>query len=294
MSADRIISLGDGSTQRFGLLSPGTASVGVVVLVGGPQYRAGSHRHFVQLARFLAQAGTPCLRFDHAGIGDSSGNNPGNNAGALPDFCALDAEVDLAISALMQAQPQLQGVVLWGLCDGASAALLYMARRNDPRVRGLCLLNPWVRSAQGEARARVQHYYWERLRNPEFWRKLLGGGVGLGALKGWWAARQLARQAAPATPSGATQCYQMQMAQGYQAFAGPRLVQLSGRDHTAREFEAAGELFPLWRNWQSHAGLTLQHYPEADHTFSRRALQQQSFEDLLSWLHSHWPQEARA
>ena len=30
------------------------APIGVVIVVGGPQYRAGSHRQFVQLARELA------------------------------------------------------------------------------------------------------------------------------------------------------------------------------------------------------------------------------------------------
>ena len=31
--------------------------LGLVVIVGGPQYRAGSHRQFVHLARALAEAG---------------------------------------------------------------------------------------------------------------------------------------------------------------------------------------------------------------------------------------------
>ena len=40
---------------------------GVVIIVGGPQYRAGSHRQFVHLARALAGAGHPVLRFDVRG-----------------------------------------------------------------------------------------------------------------------------------------------------------------------------------------------------------------------------------
>ena len=47
--------------------------VGVVVIVGGPQYRAGSHRQFVLLARELAAAGYAVLRFDYRGMGDSGG-----------------------------------------------------------------------------------------------------------------------------------------------------------------------------------------------------------------------------
>lgn len=47
--------------------------IGVVVVVGGAQYRVGSHRQFVRLARRLAAAGHPVLRFDLPGMGDSPG-----------------------------------------------------------------------------------------------------------------------------------------------------------------------------------------------------------------------------
>ena len=47
--------------------------LGVIVVVGGPQYRAGSHRQFVLLARALADAGHAVLRLDVRGMGDSTG-----------------------------------------------------------------------------------------------------------------------------------------------------------------------------------------------------------------------------
>ena len=43
-------------------------SLGVVIVVGGPQYRVGSHRQFVLLARQLAAAGIATLRFDCRGM----------------------------------------------------------------------------------------------------------------------------------------------------------------------------------------------------------------------------------
>ena len=46
---------------------------GVLMLVGGRQYRAGSHRQFVLLSRRLASADFCCLRFDFRGMGDSTG-----------------------------------------------------------------------------------------------------------------------------------------------------------------------------------------------------------------------------
>lgn len=275
-----------GVPDAFGLLTrPANQSsrVGVLIVVGGPQYRVGAHRHFVSLARQLAAAGICALRFDHRGLGDTGG--------PLQSFEALDDDIAAAIQALMKAEPDLDGVVLWGLCDAAAANLLYVARRSDARVRGLVLLNPWVRSPAGEARTRIQHYYWERLRSPDFWRKLLRGGVGLGALVGWWRLRQQARQklahsAEAPSSAGPVDPFQVQMAQGWRQFPGPVLLQLSGKDHTAREFEGVAEVFSAWRGWAQRPGLTRQDYPDADHTFSRRDLQDASGQAVIDWLGS--------
>ena len=45
------------------------AARGVVILVGGPQYRVGSHRQFILLARFLAAQNFAVSRFDYLGSG---------------------------------------------------------------------------------------------------------------------------------------------------------------------------------------------------------------------------------
>src|SRR3984957_9093857 len=51
---------------------------GIVMIVGGSatgrQYRVGSHRQYVMLARRWAESGLPVLRFDHTGFGDSDGD----------------------------------------------------------------------------------------------------------------------------------------------------------------------------------------------------------------------------
>src|SRR3546814_1414367 len=65
-------------------LPAAAARRGVLIVVGGPQYRAGSHRQFLLIARRLAEQGYPVLRFDHRGIGDSDGPYLG--------FEALDAD----------------------------------------------------------------------------------------------------------------------------------------------------------------------------------------------------------
>ena len=103
------------------------ASVGVVVVVGGPQYRVGSHRQFVLLARALAYAGIPVLRFDYRGMGDSPGEPR--------QFGDVDDDIKAAINTLCENVTTLKKIVIWGLCDAASAALFYAHK--DPRVSGV-------------------------------------------------------------------------------------------------------------------------------------------------------------
>lgn len=250
--------------------------VGVVIVVGGPQYRAGSHRQFVLLARALAQAGYPCLRFDLRGMGDSEGAPQGFES-ATPDIAA-------AIDALLQALPALDRVVLWGLCDAASASLIYWDERRDPRVAGLCLANPWVRSATSLAATHVKHYYLQRLRSPEFWRKLMRGEVAKRAGSELLTNLRLTlrRTGAPRSSAHALP-FQDRMCRAWQAFEGPLLLLLSGADYTAKEFLEVASGAPAWRNSLNKPRLTRLDLPEADHTFSTAA-QKSAVEQATS----HW------
>src|SRR5450759_3426358 len=118
-----------GDTLLGILAAPETpAQTGVVVIVGGPQYRVGSHRQFVLLSRALATAGYGVLRFDYRGMGDSTG--------AQRDFEAVSADIASAIDTLRQRLPSVKYIALWGLCDAAAAALLYCHDTQDPRVTG--------------------------------------------------------------------------------------------------------------------------------------------------------------
>ncbi len=247
-----------------------TQHTAVLIVVGGAQYRAGSHRQFVLLARRLAAAGYPVLRFDLPGMGDSPGE-PVPFEDTAPHIAA-------ALDAIGQHTP-VESSVLWGLCDGASAALLYLQARPDARVGGLVLLNPWVRSEAGLARAHVRHYYRQRLFQRDFWRKLAGGGVGLAALRGLWKNLRTMRRAAPQSLS-----FQELMALGWQAFERKTLLILSSKDLTAQEFIEHARSHPDWQHALQRPSVTRHDLPNADHTCSQAEDQQQLERLTLSWL----------
>ena len=123
-----------GSETLIGILHrPETVTNrGVVIVVGGPQYRVGSHRQFVHLARSLAKAGVPVFRFDYQGMGDATGEYFG--------FENIDDDINAALNTFCSEMPDIEQIVLWGLCDGASAIAMY----RDPHIRvcGMVLINP--------------------------------------------------------------------------------------------------------------------------------------------------------
>jgi exosortase A-associated hydrolase 1 len=247
---------------------------GVVIIVGGPQYRAGSHRQFVLLARVLADAGYTALRFDVRGMGDSTGGQR--------NFEQIAPDVGAAIDALLRHAPTLQRVVLLGLCDGASAALLYLHQHQDPRVGGLCLLNPWVRSETSLARTHVKHYYLQRLGQREFWAKLVRGQVGGTALRGLADNVRQASGAAAGEPS--TSHFADRMAVALSRFDGPVQLVLSEHDYTAKEFSERAATDEAWRHLLDRSTVDVLEFDGADHTFSSMSSRKRLAETCDAWL----------
>ena len=260
--------------------------LGVLIVVGGPQYRVGSHRQFLLLSRTLATAGYPTLRFDYRGMGDSTGRQV--------SFEQAGPDIGAAIDALTADSPGMRQVVLWGLCDAASASLLYFHETRDPRVAGLVLLNPWVRSAATLARTQVKHYYLKRLFQREFWHKLLSGRLGVGrAIAGFRDNLRLAT--AGLGPNNATQSpFQDRMAEAMRRFPGKLMLILSGDDYTAKEFLECARSSNAWSGVLSRVGLTRVDIDAADHTFSSSAWRQEVEQATLTLLRQLSPTPAGA
>ncbi|MBN8514161.1 hydrolase 1, exosortase A system-associated [Accumulibacter sp.] len=253
------------------------AACGVLIVVGGPQYRVGSHRQFLLLARRLAGAGYPAMRFDYRGMGDAGG--------AMRGFEEVSTDIAAAIDAFQSASPALQRVVLWGLCDAASAALLYVQASRDPRIAGLALLNPWVRSEVSLAQTHIKHYYGQRLLQGEFWRKLLSGRLEVvKSLRALLASAMLARRSRAPGKAPQRHRFQERMAEGWREFPGRLLLILSGQDYTAKEFLEFAGSDPAWSGLVDAAKVRRVDLAEADHTFSSRTQRAQVEDATLAWL----------
>lgn len=256
-----------------------TPDVGVVVVVGGPQYRAGSHRQFTLLARFLAERGVACMRFDYRGMGDSTGS--------ARDFEAVGEDVSAAIDAFLEQVPQVRKVVLWGLCDGATAACF--SAQMDDRIVGLILLNPWVRTEAGKAKAMLKHYYLGRLLDRRFWKKLLTGGVGVrrSVFSLWSHVATSGAVKSRSVPSAGTKSLAPLPDRVLSALLRCRLpvaVFLSGRDYVAKEFDEVIAGSPDWQRLMQGSQITLLRFESADHTFSGAERRDAVAQATLRWL----------
>ena len=131
---DRLFGIVTRPSQPSGATKPA-----VILLCGGATHRISANRMYVTLARRLAENGTPVMRMDIAGIGDSQPHD-GYPAGK-PYTDRLADDVSAAMDTL-EATTGARRFILFGLCSGAYAAM-HTARQSE-RVAGLMLANQLV------------------------------------------------------------------------------------------------------------------------------------------------------
>jgi exosortase A-associated hydrolase 1 len=219
----------------------------------------------------------------------------GDSEGDPRDFERVEDDLRCAIDRFLQEVPSIDELVIWGLCDAASAALFYAHR--DPRVTGLVLLNPWVRTEQGEARTYLKHYYVTRLFTRGFWGKVLSGRFDYSK-----AIRSLTQtitravgrrtnkegQEGPTDNGGSCDSATLpdRMLDGLGRFGGRTLLIISGNDLTAQEFCDLIRDSSPWQRLLASSRVSRQNLPEADHTFSRRLWRNQVSSITTDWIRS--------
>jgi exosortase A-associated hydrolase 1 len=265
--------------------TPSAGTTGVLVVVGGPQYRVGCHRQFVLLARRLAESGIPAMRFDYRGMGDSAGN--------ARTFLETSRDIEAALDAFQRACPGVERVVLWGLCDAASASLLYWEATSDTRIGGFVLLNPWIASDEAFAQAQIASSF-QRILDGDFWSKLLRGGINVGGAARSFV-RAVARVAArPAREHDVERSFTARMADALERFRGPVLIVLSGSDLVSEHFRAHCAADARWRGMIGRSNIEQAVLANADHTFSIAADRVQVESLIVDWVHRSFSSPARA
>lgn len=270
-----------------GMLHPagGKQELGVLVMVaGGPQYRIGGHRQLVLWARKFSSCGFPVLRFDFSGMGDSYGE--------YHEFDKTEDDLRVALDRFFEEMPSLKQVVLWGECNACSTSLFYAHK--DPRIKGIVMLNPWVRTEQGQAKAVIKHYYLDRLTQRSFWAKVFGLKFDvLGSLR---SALQMIATARGQTDGGrskskpgakhgaAAKPLPDAMLNGLAQFKGRIMLVMSGRDMVAKEFDDLLQTTPAWNEHLAACDLVRHDLEYADHTFSTGEWREQVAEWGVEWL----------
>jgi exosortase A-associated hydrolase 1 len=284
---ERVLSFPCNRSSLYGVLNVPERCVsrGVLIVVGGPQYRAGSHRQFVLLARHLAAHGLAVMRFDYRGMGDSEG--------APRTFEEVDDDIRHAVDRFFSEVPAIREVIIWGLCDAASAAMFYA--HQDPRVSGLVLLNPWVRTDGGMTKVYLKHYYLARLFDQEVWTKIFRGRLDYAnAARSIW---RLLGEAIPAmgrsaSTASSAKCKQSdhpaplpeRMFNGLDRFGGKVLLIMSGNDLTAQEFLELVKSSRKWQKLLEPSRVQRRDLPQANHTFSQSDWRNQVATWTREWM----------
>ncbi len=169
----RVIAFPCAGETLVGSLDEGAATTGLLIVSGGNEIRSGAHRGMAMLAQRLAAGGTPVLRYDRRGIGDSTGENVGFD-GAREDLVA-------AAAAFRAEAPLLRRIVAFGNCDAATALALF---HRDAGIDSLVLANPWTIEQADDLppAAAIRARYVERLKDPATYWRVLKGGVDFGKL----------------------------------------------------------------------------------------------------------------
>jgi exosortase A-associated hydrolase 1 len=273
-----------GDCRLIGIASyPGKIStIGVLIIVGGPQYRSGSHRQFTLLARYLAENGVSSFRFDYRGMGDSEGK--------MRTFEHLNEDIRSAINAFFCIAGTIEKIVIWGLCDAASATLYYA--HTDSRVVGIVLLNPWVHTDVAAERARLKHYYLMRLLNKSFWVKFSTGQVNVmdsvkeitKSITNILIKKCSFKYTQSHDNLNENQNFIDRMLNGLNLYSGNIFIILSENDLVSQEFQHLIQSNTDWKNACASSRLDKIIITGANHTFSTRIWRNEVSAMTLNWI----------
>ncbi len=242
----------------------------------GLNHRVGPQRVQVELARALAGAGIPSLRFDLSGLGDSEPR------------AEVQSEEERAVLDLKEARDALQkrcgtsSFVLVGLCSGTDG--VYAASRQDPRVKGGLYIDGYAYADAGYAmRQRLERLRdvlnlrrWQRFVGRR-WRLLTGRALERDVETG--GAEPIFDRTYP--PVGDFRA----VLEGFVDRGMSLLFVYSGEAF----FFDRREQFPSMLGWSRlPASIEVEYWPDCDHIFTTQAMRRRLVDRVVEWARARF------
>lgn len=256
-----------------------------LLLNAGVIHRVGPNRLHVNVARRLAAAGYPTLRFDLSGRGDSESRTDGMSFQE-----SSVAEVRQAMDHLAQTVGAERFVVI-GICSGGlNAAHVAVV---DPRVAGAVMIDIPAYPTFGY----YLRYYGRRLGSIESWRNTLAARNPLG--------RRLRKRLAPLAARDMEDDLGVALLDARlpsRAETGRTLEELVGRgtrlyflfSGTWGSYNYRDQFRDAFPSLMSGGRVTVDYIPDADHTFTQLINQERLVGRIARWVAGEWPPRAEA
>jgi len=306
---ERPLMFRSGEAQLCGMLHlPASAAenqpdIGIVFAQSGARGRLGNTFHYPYFARRLSALGYPCLRFDPAGLGDSTGEIPTGNMRDLYGQIGTGRFVGDTLNAIDELFRHVspKRVVLFGVCGGAITALLAAPR--SVRVDGVMLLSLPVMldsAQQGQfarfpgdyARSYLFRLYANKLVSLKAWKRLLTRKSDTAQIWHWVKASFLTRAPKAKGSAGSGErdpAFNPHLLESLDALVARqrKLLLLFGRDDKIR-YEWEHDFYDkYWKtNPRYEACSTIQYIANCNHMFTLREWQARAMDLAAAWLQS--------
>jgi dienelactone hydrolase len=274
---ERFVTFGPGKSLSGILTEPAWAAAqrpAVLLLNAGLLHHVGPNRLYVTLARRLAAAGLPVLRFDYSGLGESEPRRD--------EVPLVEGMIGEGIAAMdfLTASGVADRFVPMGLCAGAENA--QRLARDDARVVGAALIDGYAyRTRRYHLRKLMRH-----VASARSWGRLFAKPAAL--LRA--SRRALPAAASERNPGGVdfvrefppreTCLEELQMILAREVdlffvFTGGGMAEFY--NHPRQFFETFPEL-------RGHPRVRLEFMSRADHTFTLRAQQEALLASIEGWV----------
>jgi len=272
---EEAVVLGDGLSGVLTAPSDPVRRIGFLFLNAGFLHRVGPKRLHVKVARALAEAGYPALRFDFSGLGESD---------ARPDGMPYEERTIKETQAGKEALRRFgaERFVLFGLCAGADAAL--RVGLADPRVIGGILVQPYSFGSRGYWSER----YARKFVTAEFWSRLLRGGIDFASARQNLQKRRQRNQGSEAPDDEVSSFWKMPppnvIVSGLRVLGerGVKLLLLYSRPSPA-EYNYRTIMKPALEAMGAGAQVEVGVYSRTDHTFGPLSHQARVVDRIVQW-----------